>query len=111
MSITGQFNFRYNVLEACSFFPANCGYPHQELHNFAFLLQCQVSEREIFTVYSSVDSKVVASRHLIPLALAYGATIHKAQGLTLDRVEVDCSSIFKPGLLGVAIGRARKKGS
>lgn len=68
-------------------------------------------KREIFTVYSSVDSKVVASRHLIPLALAYGATIHKAQGLTLDRVEVDCSSIFKPGMLVVAIGRARKKGS
>jgi len=66
-------------------------------------------KRETFTVYSSVEHKVVANRRQIPLVLAYGVTIHKAQGLTLDRVEVDCSNIFKPGQLGVAVGRARKK--
>ncbi|CAC5386231.1 PIF1 [Mytilus coruscus] len=32
-----------------------------------------------------------------------------AQGLTLDRVEVDSSNIFKAGQLGVAVGRVRKK--
>ncbi|CAG2229021.1 PIF1 [Mytilus edulis] len=62
-------------------------------------------KREMFTVYSSIENKVVASRLQIPLVLSYGATIHKAQGLTLDRVEVDSSNIFKAGQLGVAVGR------
>lgn len=66
-------------------------------------------KKEVFTAYSSEDEKVVASRTQIPLVVAFGITIHKAQGLTLDRVEVDCSNIFKAGMLGVAIGRARKK--
>ncbi|CAC5398510.1 PIF1 [Mytilus coruscus] len=60
-------------------------------------------KREMFTVYSSIENKVVASRLQIPLVLSYGATIHKAQGLTLDRVEVDSSNIFKAGQLGVAV--------
>jgi ATP-dependent DNA helicase PIF1 len=66
-------------------------------------------KRETFTVYSSVENKVVVSRRQIPLFLSYGITIHKAQGLTMNRVEVDCSNIFKAGQLGVAIVRARKK--
>ena len=33
-------------------------------------------------------------------------TIHKAQGMTLDSVVVDCTSIRTPGQLGVAVGRA-----
>ena len=36
-------------------------------------------------------------------------TIHKTQGLTLDRVEVDGDNIFSAGQLGVAIGRTTKK--
>ncbi|KAL3852158.1 hypothetical protein ACJMK2_015836 [Sinanodonta woodiana] len=65
--------------------------------------------RETFTVYSSIDKKIVATRHQIPLILSFSITIHKAQGLTLDRVEVDASNIFAPGQLGVAMGRARNK--
>jgi len=34
-------------------------------------------------------------------------TIHKAQGATLPYVEVNCDSIFAPGQLAVAIGRAK----
>ncbi|KAL3876127.1 hypothetical protein ACJMK2_033999 [Sinanodonta woodiana] len=56
--------------------------------------------RETFTVYSSIDKKNVATRHQIPLILSFSITIHKAQGLTLDRVEVDASNIFAPGQLG-----------
>ncbi|KAL3881351.1 hypothetical protein ACJMK2_027801 [Sinanodonta woodiana] len=52
--------------------------------------------RETFTVYSSIDKKIVATRHQIPLILSFSITIHKAQGLTLDRVEVDASNIFAP---------------
>lgn len=66
-------------------------------------------KKETFTVYSSIENKVVASRQQLPLVLSYGVTIHKAQGLTMDRVEIDCSNIFKAGQLGVAVGRERKK--
>ena len=33
-------------------------------------------------------------------------TVHRAQGQTIDNIEVDCSSFFAPGQLGVAVGRA-----
>lgn len=64
---------------------------------------------EPFTVFSSLDNKVIATRRQIPICLAFSVTIHKAQGLTLQRVEVDASCIFAPGQLGVAIGRATEK--
>ena len=41
------------------FFPANCGYPHQELHNFAFLLQCQVSEMNFTFLFQSFHQKAL----------------------------------------------------
>ena len=64
---------------------------------------------ESFLLYSCSDGKVVASRQQYPLCLAYSITIHKSQGLTLQRVEVDASNIFAAGQLGVAIGRATEK--
>jgi ATP-dependent exoDNAse (exonuclease V) alpha subunit len=35
--------------------------------------------------------------------------VHKAQGQTLDCVEVDCYSFFAPGQMGVAVGRSVTK--
>ena len=64
---------------------------------------------ESFLLYSCSDGKVVASRQQYPLCLAYSITIHKSQGLTLQRVEVDASNIFAAGQLGVEIGRATEK--
>ena len=66
-------------------------------------------KKGMFTVYSSIENKVIASRKQFPLCLSYCITIHKAQGLTLNRVVVDASFIFAPGQLGVAIGRAKEK--
>ncbi|XP_060552695.1 ATP-dependent DNA helicase PIF1-like [Ruditapes philippinarum] len=60
-----------------------------------------------FTVFSLRDNKDIAVREQLPLKLAFAITIHKAQGMTLDMVEVDCRGIFKPGHLGVAMSRAR----
>jgi len=43
-----------------------------------------------------------------PLTLAWGSTIHKCQGLTLDSIRVDASKCFEPGQFYVAISRVRK---
>ncbi|XP_062584328.1 uncharacterized protein LOC134246079 [Saccostrea cucullata] len=64
---------------------------------------------ESFSVYCTAQEKVIATRIQIPLCLAFSITIHKAQGLTLDRIEVDGDNIFSPGQLGVAIGRTTIK--
>ncbi|XP_060552571.1 uncharacterized protein LOC132713884 [Ruditapes philippinarum] len=57
-------------------------------------------------VFDPRKNAVVAVREQYPLKPAYALTIHKSQGMTLERVEVDCRDIFKPGQLGVAMGRA-----
>ena len=49
---------------------------------------------------------IVASRYQFPVKLGYCITVDKAQGRTIDKVVVDGSNIWRPGQLGVAIGRA-----
>lgn len=48
-----------------------------------------------FTVYNPQADKTVETRCQIPLRLAFGMTIHKAQGSTLSQVEVDCTGIWQ----------------
>jgi len=46
----------------------------------------------------------------LPVKVAYGSTLHKSQGLTLDRVQIDINSSFLnkiQGALYVALSRAR----
>ncbi|XP_060555646.1 uncharacterized protein LOC132716397 [Ruditapes philippinarum] len=64
-------------------------------------------KREKFEVFEPRRNTVVATREQYPLKPAYALTIHKSQGMTLDRIEVDRRDIFKAGQLGVAIGRVR----
>jgi ATP-dependent exoDNAse (exonuclease V) alpha subunit len=50
-----------------------------------------------------------ASRTQIPLALAYAITIHKSQGMTLDRARIDIGDRdFSPGLTFVACSRVKR---
>ena len=64
-------------------------------------------ERYSFTKYDPNTNKCIASRLQFPLRLAFAMTIHKAQGMTLPLVEVNCKHAQFPGQIGVAVGRAK----
>lgn len=50
-----------------------------------------------FDVYNPQQQKTLARRSQYSLQLAFALTVHKAQGQTLECVEVDCFSFFAPG--------------
>lgn len=51
--------------------------------------------------------EVQASRRQIPLRLSYAISIHKSQGLSLDKVRVHLKNCFADGQAYVAMSRAR----
>lgn len=50
---------------------------------------------------------LVFRRVQLPLRLAWAITIHKSQGMTISRLEVECNGIHQDGQFYVAISRAR----
>ncbi|XP_060602232.1 uncharacterized protein LOC132755380 [Ruditapes philippinarum] len=59
-----------------------------------------------FSKVDPVSRKTLAKRLQLPLVLAFGITMHKSQGMSLESVVVDCEDANVPGQLGVAVGRA-----
>ena len=62
-----------------------------------------------FSRYDRHLQKNIGVRKQIPLTLGFASTIHKSQGSTLERLEIDCRGIFQYGQLAVAVSRARNK--
>lgn len=54
----------------------------------------------------SNNKKVLATLSQFPLRLAYGITIHKSQGMSIDNFTCQIDRIFSPGQLYVALSRA-----
>lgn len=65
----------------------------------------EIIPKHTFEAYR--DGEVVVSREQYPLRLAYGITIHKSQGMTLDKLIVDCNRIFECGQVYVALSRIK----
>lgn len=63
-------------------------------------------ERETEEVQDG-DGAKIGSRLQYPMMLAWGLTIHKSQGMTLDRVGIDLNAHFAPGQTYVALSRCR----
>lgn len=53
------------------------------------------------------NEEVLASRRQIPLRLSYALSIHKSQGMSLDKVRVHLARCFADGQAYVAMSRAR----
>jgi ATP-dependent DNA helicase PIF1 len=65
---------------------------------------------KVVPMVRSLESKkgeILASRCQVPLKLAWSLTIHKSQGMSIDRLEVKIDDAFEYGMAYVALSRAR----
>ena len=70
------------------------------------LLNGRVVEIEKFAFSMlNADGLVTATATNFPISLAYATTIHKSQGMTIDKLMVNLDSLWEPGQAYVALSR------
>lgn len=73
-----------------------------------------IDAQNLLREYITEDGKheILGSIFYMPMRAAYGATVHKTQGLTLDKVQININDYFfrHPGMLFVALSRCRTAG-
>ena len=62
--------------------------------------------RQVTSTFKSRNGKLRLERHQYPIVLAWAVTIHKVQGLSLDRAVMDLGkNVFAHGMAYVALSR------
>jgi ATP-dependent DNA helicase PIF1 len=90
-------------------FDKNDGLPIVKFNSSDTELKMELYKWEIKKRLDNGNFSTIATRKQVPLVLAYALSIHKSQGLTLDKLETDLHDIFANGQLYVALSRASTK--
>ena len=81
-------------------FCEDSGYPIVKFAND----QIQTIKPEQWTY--ELGGTILAQRKQVPLNLAYALSIHKSQGMTIDRLEIHLNQAFECGMAYVALSRS-----
>lgn len=65
------------------------------------------AKEQVFDDNGGWRMRTAAKREQFPLKLAWSMTVHKSQGSTIDRVQLDASDAFEEGMIYVALSRVR----